>query len=76
MLANGGKRIWDSQQDVPYIVHGDQWFTYDDEESFSIKVSCYTSIINDVIHGGETLLADEMVETAGIWRRLRVDFGF
>ncbi|KAF8354527.1 cht-1, partial [Pristionchus pacificus] len=39
MLADGAKRHWDSEQQVPYLVYGDQWFGYDDEESVSNKIA-------------------------------------
>lgn len=38
MLNNGGTRHWISEMEVPYVVRGDQWVGYDDEQSLRLKV--------------------------------------
>lgn len=48
MLANGGQRKWNNEHKVPYLVSGDQWVGYDDEESFRIKLN----YIKDNGYGG------------------------
>ncbi|KHJ44297.1 chitin binding Peritrophin-A domain protein [Trichuris suis] len=37
-LATGGKRHWDHETKTPYLIYGNQWFTYDDEESIKYKL--------------------------------------
>ncbi|KAH7726121.1 CBN-CHT-1 protein [Aphelenchoides avenae] len=37
MLSKGGKRTWDDKTKTPYLQSGDQWFTYDDEQSIKEK---------------------------------------
>ncbi|PIO76250.1 glycosyl hydrolase, family 18 [Teladorsagia circumcincta] len=39
MLATGATRYWSSEQQVPYLVQGDQWWSYDDEESIANKMA-------------------------------------
>ncbi|CAJ0609883.1 unnamed protein product [Cylicocyclus nassatus] len=39
MLATGATRYWHPEQQVPYLVQGDQWWSYDDEESISNKIA-------------------------------------
>ncbi|KHJ76881.1 hypothetical protein OESDEN_23499 [Oesophagostomum dentatum] len=39
MLATGATRYWNAEQQVPYLVQGDQWWSYDDEESISNKMA-------------------------------------
>ncbi|PAV82134.1 hypothetical protein WR25_12581 isoform E [Diploscapter pachys] len=39
MLATGAQRYWDTTSQVPYLVQGDQWFGYDDQESFTNKMT-------------------------------------
>ena len=35
----GGTRVWDEEQQVPYIYKGDQWVGYDDMQSLKVKVN-------------------------------------
>ena len=44
MLQDGGQRKWLGDQRVPYMVQGNQWIGYDDEESLEGKV-CVSFII-------------------------------
>uniref|UniRef100_A0A914WHG6 GH18 domain-containing protein n=1 Tax=Plectus sambesii TaxID=2011161 RepID=A0A914WHG6_9BILA len=39
MLAEGAQRVWDAESQVPYLIHNDQWFSYDDEESVRNKMA-------------------------------------
>ncbi|CAB3401116.1 unnamed protein product [Caenorhabditis bovis] len=39
MLDSGATRYWDQESQVPYLVNGDQFWSYDDEESFSNKMA-------------------------------------
>ncbi|VDM45713.1 unnamed protein product [Toxocara canis] len=39
MLANRAQRYWEPRSQVPYLVYGDQWFTYDDTESIKNKMA-------------------------------------
>ncbi|VDO51030.1 unnamed protein product [Haemonchus placei] len=39
MLATGATRYWSSEQQVPYLVQGDQWWSYDDQESIANKMA-------------------------------------
>uniref|UniRef100_A0A914ZRQ1 GH18 domain-containing protein n=1 Tax=Parascaris univalens TaxID=6257 RepID=A0A914ZRQ1_PARUN len=39
MLAEGAERRWESENQVPYLVYDDQWFTYDDPESVKRKMA-------------------------------------
>ncbi|VDK50467.1 unnamed protein product [Anisakis simplex] len=38
MLASGAQNRWNDEQQVPYLVQDDQWFSYDDEKSVTKKV--------------------------------------
>jgi GH18 family chitinase len=39
MLSNGATRHWQSEQQVPWLVaNGNQWFGYDDAQSFRNKM--------------------------------------
>lgn len=38
MLNSGGKRSWDDQQQVPYLVKGNIWMGYDDPDSITKKL--------------------------------------
>ncbi|XP_048760347.1 chitotriosidase-1-like [Ostrea edulis] len=38
MLKSGGVRHWITEMEVPYVVRGDQWVGYDDEQSLRYKV--------------------------------------
>ncbi|CAJ0959272.1 unnamed protein product, partial [Mesorhabditis belari] len=37
MLAQGGKRYWHSEHQVPWLVYQNQWWSYDDAESVKNK---------------------------------------
>ncbi|KRZ70914.1 putative endochitinase [Trichinella papuae] len=39
MIKAGGQRYWDEESRTPYLVHNNQWFTYDDEQSFKEKLN-------------------------------------
>jgi len=38
MIKNGATKYFEQEQKVPYIVNGDQWVGYDDENSLKLKV--------------------------------------
>ncbi|XP_061195456.1 probable chitinase 10 [Saccostrea echinata] len=38
ILKTGGVRHWIPEMEVPYVVRGDQWVGYDDEQSLRLKV--------------------------------------
>ncbi|KAH7707741.1 CBN-CHT-1 protein [Aphelenchoides avenae] len=38
-LAKGAKRTWDAATKTPFIQYGDQWFSYDDEQSITEKAN-------------------------------------
>jgi hypothetical protein len=38
MLVDGGRRYFDQASGVPYLVKGDQWFSYEDVDSIRRKV--------------------------------------
>ena len=46
MLASGAKRYWHKEHQVPYLVQGDQFWSYDDEESTLIKVRYKDAILS------------------------------
>ncbi|XP_003376274.1 putative chitin binding Peritrophin-A domain protein [Trichinella spiralis] len=39
MIKAGGQRYWDEESRTPYLVYNNQWFTYDDEQSFKEKLN-------------------------------------
>ena len=39
LSRNEGIKKWDAERQVPYLVAGNQWIGYDDEDSFAAKVS-------------------------------------
>lgn len=45
MLKYGGVRHWIPEMEVPYLVKGNQWVSYDDQESLKRKVNLF-SIMN------------------------------
>jgi GH18 family chitinase len=38
MLLNGSNRVFDSTAKEPYLYKNNQWFSYDDTQSFKQKV--------------------------------------
>ncbi|CDW54995.1 Acidic mammalian chitinase [Trichuris trichiura] len=38
-LSSGAKRVWDEESKTPYVVQGNQWFSYDDVESLTAKIN-------------------------------------
>lgn len=38
MLESGAVRKWDERHQVPYLTYQDQWYSYDDAESYRKKV--------------------------------------
>ena len=38
LSRNEGIKHWDDERRVPYLVAGNQWIGYDDEDSFAAKV--------------------------------------
>ena len=38
MLSSGATRYWHAEQQVPFLVNGDEWWSYDDVESIRKKV--------------------------------------
>ncbi|XP_045190311.2 chitinase-3-like protein 1 [Mercenaria mercenaria] len=38
-LLGDGKRVFETTQKVPYLIHMDHWIGYDDEESFEFKLT-------------------------------------
>lgn len=48
MLKNGGTRHWTPEMEVPYVVKGDQWVSYDDQQSLKLKVTIY--LIQDMLY--------------------------
>ncbi|KRY21616.1 putative endochitinase [Trichinella patagoniensis] len=39
MLENGAKRFWDDESKTPYLVHDGKWYSYDDPDSYSEKLT-------------------------------------
>uniref|UniRef100_A0A1I7YKN6 Glyco_18 domain-containing protein n=1 Tax=Steinernema glaseri TaxID=37863 RepID=A0A1I7YKN6_9BILA len=52
----GGERFWDDLSQTPYLVKGNQWFTYDDEQSIGAKVDW---VIQNGYGGAFTWTLDE-----------------
>ena len=38
-MSGRATRIWDAEQQVPYLVYEDQWISYEDQDSLALKVS-------------------------------------
>ncbi|KRX50985.1 putative endochitinase [Trichinella murrelli] len=39
MLENGARRFWDDESKTPYLVHDGKWYSYDDPDSYSEKLT-------------------------------------
>lgn len=69
MLSSGAKRYWHEEMQVPYLVQGDQWWSYDDAESIRNKVE-------EILGVGKTAkISDGMGQARRIWWRVCMDTG-
>uniref|UniRef100_A0A5S6Q0U9 Chitin-binding type-2 domain-containing protein n=1 Tax=Trichuris muris TaxID=70415 RepID=A0A5S6Q0U9_TRIMR len=63
MLSQGAERYWNNETKTPYLIKDDQWFSYDDEESFVHK----TDWIMKEGYGGAFVWSLDMDDFAGVF---------